>query len=95
MPHLDVTGRAYTKVGTALTTYAGSLAGVQDRMSPLRVQAPGLWEALQQAKLRVSNARSADLRHRAQVEAEAVTTTVPLTRLRSAAPVGHQVRLRW
>jgi hypothetical protein len=72
-PHLDTTGAAYTKVGNALTTFADALTGLQERMSPLRVKAPGLWEALQTAIGRVSAAQSADQRHQQRVQADAAT----------------------
>jgi hypothetical protein len=67
-PHLDVTGAAYTKVGNALNTFAGALTGLQERMSPLRVQAPGLWDALQEAGRRLSAAQSADHQHQQQLQ---------------------------
>jgi hypothetical protein len=72
-PHLDVTGQAYSKVGSTLASFADSLAGLQDRMSPLRVKAPGLWEALQQAQRRVAAAQSADATHTAQLAHDALT----------------------
>jgi hypothetical protein len=72
-PHLDVTGQAYSKVGTALDSYATALAGLQDRMRPLAARAPGLWQALQAAQGRVSSAQAADQRHDAQVRANALT----------------------
>ena len=74
-PHLDTTGRAYTAVGTTLTTYASTLTGLQDRMAPLRTNAPGLWEALQQAQHRVTAAHSADQRHQLQIHADAKDAT--------------------
>ena len=62
-PHLDTTGRAYTAVGTCLTTYANALTGLQARMTPLRTRAPALWENLQQARGRVTSAQAADHQH--------------------------------
>jgi hypothetical protein len=70
-PHLDVTGQAYSKVGAALSSYADALTGLQGRMSPLRVRAPGLWDALQQAKGRVGAAQAADRQHEQQRESDA------------------------
>ncbi len=72
-PHLDITGRAYTKVGGALMSFADALSGLQDRMAPLRVRAPGLWDALQAAQRRVSAAESADRQHTQQVQNAAKT----------------------
>jgi hypothetical protein len=72
-PHLDVTGRAYTKVGGALSAYSSALSRLQDRMTPLRVKAPGLWDALQQAQGRVSAAQTADHQHQLQVAADAAS----------------------
>jgi hypothetical protein len=72
-PHLDVTGTAYTNVGAALSSFADSLSGLQDRMSPLRVRAPGLWDALQAAKGRVSSAQTADSQHEQQLVHDALT----------------------
>lgn len=70
-PHLDITGRAYMAVGSTLTAYATSLTSLQDRMAPLQVKAPGLWEALQKARGRVATAHSADQRHELQKHADA------------------------
>jgi hypothetical protein len=72
-PHLDVTGRAYGKVGAALDSYATALSGLQDRMRPLAARAPGLWQALQAAQGRLSSAQDADQRHAAQTRADALT----------------------
>jgi hypothetical protein len=72
-PHLDVTGQAYSKVGTALNSYATALSGLQDRMRPLAAKAPGLWQELQAAQGRLSSAQAADQRHDAQVRADALT----------------------
>jgi hypothetical protein len=70
-PHLHTTGQAYTNVGTALGSYADTLSRLQDRMAPLRVKAPALWEALQQAHGRVGTAQSADHQHQTQAVADA------------------------
>lgn len=72
-PHLDVTGQAYGKVAVALSSYADTLSGLQDRMRPLAGRAPGLWQALQAAQGRVSSAQAADRRHGQQVQADALT----------------------
>jgi Deoxyribonuclease NucA/NucB/Cricket paralysis virus, VP4 len=67
-PHLEVTGRAYGTVGSALGTFAGALSGLHERMQPLATRAPGLWQDLQAAQGRVAVARAADARHAADVE---------------------------
>jgi hypothetical protein len=72
-PHLDVTGAAYTKVGNALNTFADALTGLQQRMSPLRVKAPSLWEAMQEAGRRLSAAQSADQQHAAKLANDMLT----------------------
>src|SRR5262249_48093607 len=72
-PRLHVTGAAYTKVGNALNTFADALTGLQQRMSPLRVKAPSLWEAMQEASRRLSAAQSADQQHAAKLANDMLT----------------------
>ncbi|MFD7653970.1 DUF6531 domain-containing protein [Actinosynnema sp. NPDC059797] len=62
-PHLRTTGEAYRKVGTALDTFAGTLATLQDEMRPIAQRAPSLWEAVRNAQGRVSDAKEADRAH--------------------------------
>jgi RHS repeat-associated protein len=61
--HLSITGDAFGKVSTALTTFASTLEGLQGQMRPLATKAPGLWEALQAARGRVDRAEAADAAH--------------------------------
>lgn len=72
-PHLKTTGDAYNKAGRALNTFAGELSELQDRMRPLAVKAPSLWEALKATQGRVSSAKAADKQHQRQLEADAAT----------------------
>ncbi|MFG2050519.1 DUF6531 domain-containing protein [Micromonospora sp. NPDC048935] len=65
--HLRVTGDAFGRVSTGLTTFAGSLSSLQDRMRPLAQRAPGLWAALQAARGRADRAKQADERHEREV----------------------------
>ncbi|HSY14937.1 MAG TPA: hypothetical protein VK816_03045, partial [Jatrophihabitantaceae bacterium] len=46
-PHLQQAGEAFGIVADALTGFAGDLDGLQERMSPLRVRAPHLWQDAQ------------------------------------------------
>ena len=48
-PDLEVTGEAFDAAGTALSTFAAALTGLQDRMRPLAARAPVLWQELQAA----------------------------------------------
>lgn len=65
--HLRITGDAFGKVSTGLTTFADSLSSLQDRMRPLAQRAPGLWAALQSARGRADRAEQADRRHEQEV----------------------------
>ncbi|MEU7757151.1 DUF6531 domain-containing protein [Micromonospora sp. NPDC049171] len=65
--HLRVTGDAFGRVSSGLTTFAGSLSSLQDRMRPLAQRAPGLWAALQAARGRADRAKQADERHEQEV----------------------------
>jgi RHS repeat-associated protein len=55
-PPLGVTADAFGQVATALTTFAGTLAGLQDEMRQLAAQAVGLWQELQAAIIRAATA---------------------------------------
>ncbi|MGC4807021.1 toxin C-terminal domain-containing protein [Micromonospora sp. DT233] len=65
--HLRITGDAFGKVSTSLTTFGDRLASLQDRMRPLAQRAPGLWAALQGARGRADRAEQADRRHAQEV----------------------------
>ncbi|MFF5055893.1 DUF6531 domain-containing protein [Micromonospora sp. NPDC000663] len=65
--HLRITGDAFGKVSTGLTTFALALSSLQDRMRPLAQRAPGLWAALQAARGRSDRAKQADERHEQEV----------------------------
>jgi len=65
-PHLHQAGEAFGIVATALTTFAGDLEGLQERMSPWRVRAPHLWADLQAAHAHLASAENGDQRHRYQ-----------------------------
>lgn len=60
-PHLDVTGQAHLKVASALSTYAGELESLQDRLAPLAVRAPALWDDLRAAHGDLVTAQLADM----------------------------------
>lgn len=75
--HLSITGEAFSKVSTALNTFAGTLSGLQDEMRPIAQRAPGLWEALQSAKGRVDRAGAADARHAREVADRPADSTEP------------------
>ncbi|HSY15737.1 MAG TPA: hypothetical protein VK816_07105 [Jatrophihabitantaceae bacterium] len=72
-PHLEVAGRAYSLVGSALVAYADVLLGLQDRMRPLAVRAPYLWEAVQAERQTLSLDQAADHRHELAVTAAVFT----------------------
>jgi hypothetical protein len=61
--HLQITGEAFGLVASALHTFAGTLDGLQEQMAPLATRAPGLWQALQAAHGRVTDAQAADQTH--------------------------------
>ncbi|MFC7547919.1 nucleic acid/nucleotide deaminase domain-containing protein [Plantactinospora sp. GCM10030261] len=65
--HLRITGDAYAKVAGGLTTFAGVLESVQERMGPVAARAPGLWEAVRAARGRVERAAEADAAHEREV----------------------------
>ncbi|MEU7591019.1 HNH/endonuclease VII fold putative polymorphic toxin [Micromonospora sp. NPDC049230] len=65
--HLRVTGDAFGRVSSGLTTFADSLSSLQERMRPLAQRAPGLWAALQAARGRADRAKQADKRHEQEV----------------------------
>ncbi len=70
-PNLRTTGEAFTQVATALSRFSGELGGLQSQMRPIAHEAPTLWEQLQAAKGRLSDAKDADARHTAaQQDAE-------------------------
>jgi RHS repeat-associated protein len=53
-PHLRLTGDAFGRSATALSTFAATLAGLQDQMRPLTARAPVLWQQLQIAIARAA-----------------------------------------
>jgi hypothetical protein len=65
---LDTAGRAYSTVAGALNCFTSTLSALQSRMSPLAVQAPGLWQALQVARGGVATAQQADQCHQRAVQ---------------------------
>lgn len=69
-PHLDVTGAAYGKVAGALNGFAGELSRAQDRMSPLAVRAPALWQAVASHQAALSQAQADDQAHQRAVTAQ-------------------------
>ncbi len=78
-PHLDRTGEAYTCVGSALTTFAHELSGLQEQMAPLTVRAPYLWDDVQTARATLLTAQSADHTHTEQRLERTLTTPLDLT----------------
>jgi hypothetical protein len=62
-PRLDRSGEAYTKVGSALASFADALTAAQDRMAPWTVRAPNVWADLQAARSNLFAAQSADAAH--------------------------------
>jgi hypothetical protein len=96
--HLTITGDAFGRVSSALTSFANTLSGLQDQMRPLAARAPGLWEALQAAQGRVSRARSADAAHEREVADRDPADTSPDTyRSDSGAAAGalSSARAEW
>jgi hypothetical protein len=68
--HLQITGDAFSKVATALSTFASTLESLQDQMRPLAQRAPGLWAAVQAAQGRADRADAADQAHQRQLASQ-------------------------
>jgi RHS repeat-associated protein len=73
--HLQITGDAFNKVATALSTFASALESLQDQMRPVAQRAPGLWAAVQAAQGRMDRADAADQAHDKQVMAAPASPT--------------------
>src|SRR6266536_657700 len=97
--HLQITGEAFGKVATGLTTFASTLESLQDQMRPIAQRAPGLWAALQAAQGRVDRAHTADQTHQQQVAQQPPDATQPDTyhsdSTAAAAGVFSQAQREW
>ncbi|WP_422773325.1 putative T7SS-secreted protein [Plantactinospora sp. WMMC1484] len=77
--HLRITGDAFDRVSTGLTTFADRLDTLQGQMRPVAQRAPGLWQALQAARGRADRAEAADARHEREMANRPPEETTPDT----------------
>jgi hypothetical protein len=72
-PYLDTTARAWTQVGTALRTYAATLAQLQTQISGLRCTAWSQWQSAAAADTAADQAEADDNAHTADRHQRAET----------------------
>ncbi len=76
VPHLHTTALAWSIVSTALTAYASTLEGLQQRMSALATKAANQQDAVEAAHRSLASATTADRQHAADVR-DAATALKP------------------